>query len=180
MPISRRSWVCLLSLLLAGGIALTSPCAAEPAVTVLYGTKWSPGDAARDGAAELEVFLCAANVQRANALAGIVGVGPRHGAFSPAAEGALQHVAHRGIPIVRLAAAGPFPAHDGDVFVEAGSLSPAEAKRTLEECLARFGAPPAAADPARPTREETAAIQAKLALYQVRFNARNAALVAMR
>ena len=160
----------------------TSVCthATEPAVTVLYGAKWSPQDATREGAAEFEVLLCAARMQQSHVLSGIVGVGPHHGAFSPGAEIALQQVAHMGIPIVRLAAIGPFPAHDGDVFVEAGTLSPAEAKRLLTECLARFGAPPPAVDPRHPTPKELAAIQAKLALYQTQFNARNATQVAMR
>jgi L-asparaginase len=162
--------------LTAGGLSLRS----EPAVATLYGGAWSPGDTTREGAAELEVLLCAAQLRHANPLAGIVGVSPGRGAFSPAAEIALTRVAHMGLPVVRVAQRNPLPAHEGDVFIEAGSLSPTEAQRLLVECLSRYGAPPAAADPARPSRKETAAIQAKLALYQVRFNAHNLTQVAMR
>jgi hypothetical protein len=85
-----------------------------------------------------------------------------------------------GIPVVRLAQSAPLAPHQGDPFIEAGSLSPAEAKRILAECLARFGALPAAADPAKPTRKESAALQAKLTLFQAQFDARNPAQIAMR
>ena len=177
LPFRRGLALLLLPVVLSGAFSLR---AAEPTVAVLYGAKWSPGDAARDGAAELEVLMCAASVRQATTLGGIVGVGLRHGAFSPAAEVALERVAHMGIPIVRLAAAEPLPAHDGDVFLEAGVLSPADAKRLLAECLSRYGAPPAAADPAHPTKQEVAAIQAKLAVYQFQFDTRSAAQVAVR
>jgi len=173
----RGAWSVLTALFLATGFGLH---AAEPKVAVLYGAKWSPGDAARDGAAEFEVLMCAANVRQGNAPGGIVGVGPRHGAFCPSAEMVLERVAHMGVAVVRLAAAEPMPAHDGDAFVEAGTLSPAEAKRVLTECLARYGAPPAAADPAHPTKQEQAAIEAKIALYQFQFDAQSAVRVAAR
>jgi hypothetical protein len=154
--------------------------AAEPAVAVLYGAAWSPDDAARDGAAEFEVLLCAARLRQTSPLAGIVGVGRRHAAFSPAAEIALQRVAHMGFPVVRLAGSGPLPAHQGDVFIEAGLLPVAEAQRLLAQCLVRYGALPAAQNPARPTKKESAALQAKLALYQLQFDSHNAILLAMR
>ena len=174
----RWLWIALLL-----PVCLTSPLslvAAEPSVGVLYGTTWSPGDAARDGAAEFEVLMCAATLKQANPLAGIVGVGKHHGSFSPAAEVALQRVACMGIPVVRLASSGPLPSHQGDVFIEAGSLSPADARRLLAECLTRYGAPPAAHDPAHPTKKESAAIESKLALYQLQFDAHNSVQVAMR
>jgi L-asparaginase len=154
--------------------------ATEPAVAVLYGSAWSPGDVARDGAAEFEVLLCVARIRQAAPLAGIVGVGSRRGSFPPAAEVALERVAHMGVPVVRLAQTGTLHANDGDVFIEAGGLAAAEAKRLLGECLVQYGSLPAAADPANPTKKEKSAIQAKLALYQLQFNARNATQIAMR
>lgn len=173
-----RTWV-LLGIIL--GVCLASELAAsEPAVAVLYGSAWSPGDSARDGAAEFEVLLCAARVRQAAPLAGIVGVGARRGSFPPAAELALERVAHMGVPVVRLASNGTLSANDGDVFIEAGSLTPTDAKRLLSECLQRCGPLPAAIDPTRPTKKEKAAIQAKLAEYQLQFDARNAGHLAMR
>lgn len=165
----------LLALLEAGPIR-----AKEPAVAVLYGAAWSPGDAARDGAAEFEVLMCVAQVQQASAVAGLVSVGYRRGSFPPSAETALERVAHMGIPVVRLAQNSPLPTHHGDSFIEAGSLSPADAKRLLADCLARYGALPASVDPAKPTKKEAEALQAKLALFQAQFDARNLNQVAMR
>ncbi|HEX2853507.1 MAG TPA: hypothetical protein VHO24_09730 [Opitutaceae bacterium] len=173
-----RTW---LWLFIAAGMCLeTKLAAAEPAVAVLYGSAWSPGDAARDGAAEFEVLLCAARVRHAAPLAGIVGVGARRGSFPPAAELALERVAHMGVPVVRVAQQGALSANENDVFIEAGSLAPADAKRLLGECLQRYGPLPSAADPMHPTKKERAAIRAKLADYQLQFDARNAAQLAMR
>jgi hypothetical protein len=173
-----RTW--LLLLIIVAVCLETELAASEPAVAVLYGSAWSPGDAARDGAAEFEVLLCAARVRQTAPLAGIVGVGARRGSFPPAAEMALERVAHMGVPIVRVAQLGNLAANENDVFIEAGSLAPTEAKRLLSECLRRCGPLPAAADPTRPTKKERAAIQAKLAEYQQQFDARNASHLAMR
>lgn len=154
--------------------------AAEPAVAVLYGSAWSPGDTARDGAAELEVLMCVAQVQHASSVAGLISVGYRRGSFPPSAETALERVAHMGIPVVRLAQNASLPTHHGDAFIEAGSLSPTDAKRLLAECLVRYGTLPICADPANPTKKEAQALQAKLALFQAQFDARNLNQVAMR
>lgn len=154
--------------------------ATEPAVELVFGTAWSPNDSARDGAAEFELLVCAARLRQSGPLGGIVGVGKTHGAFSPAGEVALQRIAYMGLPVVRVASIGSLPAHPGDAFIEAGSLSPAEARRVLLQCLARYGAPPAAKNPARPTAEESAALQTKLVLYQKHFDESNAVQVAMR
>jgi L-asparaginase len=170
-------------LILLALLAFTGPSlarATEPAVAVLYGSVWSPGDAARDGAAEFEVLMCVAQVQHASSVAGLVSVGYRRGSFPPSAETALERVAHMGIPVVRLAQTSPLPTHHGDSFIEAGSLSPADAKRLLTECLVRYGSLPVAADPAKPTKKEDQAFQTKLALFQAQFDARNLSQVAMR
>lgn len=154
--------------------------AADPNVTVLYSSGWSPGDVARDGAAEFEVLMCAARLRSGTQPGGLVGVGNRRGTFPPAAEMALERVALMGIPVVRLAQGESMPTHSGDLFIEAGSLSAAEAQRLLASCLTRYGALPAAADPLRPTKKERTAIQAKLARFQLQFDTHNASLVAMR
>jgi L-asparaginase len=177
--IQSRRWAVGLVLSLLLGFS-GSLFAAEPAVAVLYGSAWSPGDTARDGAAELEVLLCVARVCHENPLAGIVGVGSQRGSFPPAAEAALERVARMGIPVVRLAQNGPVPAHEGDMFIEAGGLSATEAKRLLSECLARYGPLPVAADPASPTKKESLVLQTKIALFQRQFDVRNSTQVAMR
>lgn len=154
--------------------------AAVPAVAVLYGSAWSPGDTARDGAAELEVLMCAARLRSGSPLVGLISVGTRRGSFAPSAETALERVALMGIPVVRVALGETLPAHDGDVFIEAGTLSPAEAKQVLTACLSHYGALPAAADPLRPTKKERAALLTRLALYQFQFDTHNLATLAMR
>jgi len=174
-----------LRLVLALATLLLSPFArnaqaTEPAVAVLVGSAWSPGDSVRDGAAEFEVLMCVAQLQHASGIAGLVSVGYHRGSFPPAAEMALARVAHMGIPVVRLAQNAPLPAHEGDSFIEAGSLSPTEAKRLLTECLKRYGALPAATDPANPTKKESQALQAKVALYQAQFDSRSPTQIAMR
>ncbi|MDB6168945.1 MAG: ansA 2 [Verrucomicrobia bacterium] len=161
-----------LLLCLVGMLTAPSVLAAEsPAVAVLEGTPWSPGDPLRYGAAEMEVLLCAAQLHQNHPLAGIVGVGNRRGLLQPATEAALRRVALMGLTVVRVARNGATQENGEDVFVEAGGLSPAAAKNLLAACLARFGAPPAAADPVHPTPRESAAIHAKLALFQQAFDA---------
>ncbi|MEO7413382.1 MAG: hypothetical protein ABIZ81_08485 [Opitutaceae bacterium] len=178
-PSQRRS-LALLITLLSIAVTVLHTRAAVPAVAVLYGAAWVPGDTVREGAAEFEVLMCVAHAQHTNPVAGLVSVGQRHGGFPPAAEIALERVAHMGVPVVRLAQGGPIPSHPGNSFIEAGSLSPAESKRLLTECLTRYGALPIAVDPSKPTKKESAALQARLALFQAQFDARNLNQLAMR
>lgn len=145
--------------------------AAEPSVTVLYDAPWSPGDRVRDGAAEMMVLMCAAGLQQRGQPAGIVGVGNCHGLFQPGTEAALSRVVCMGLPVVRAARDGIAPANDYDLFIDAGRLSAAEAKQLLAACLKRYGAPAAMADAFHPTKKELAALRAKLATYQLAFNA---------
>jgi hypothetical protein len=154
--------------------------AAEPAVAILLGSTWSPGDSARQGAAEFEVLMCVAQTRRAAALFGLVGVGDRDGRFPPGAETALEQVARMGVPIVRLAQSTGLPARPGDVFIEGGSLSPEVAKQILRNCLARYGALPVSANPAQPTKKESAALQARIALFQAYFDSTARDQIAMR
>lgn len=147
---------------------------ARPAVAILESAAWSPEDAPRDGASAFEVLMCAARLLDRNALAGIVGVGNRSGAFLPSAEQAFRRVVPMGIPVVRLARDPRAAGMAGELFIEGGTLSPEEARRVLAECLLRHGALPPAADPLNPTPSEIAAIKHKLAIYQAEFNLRSA------
>src|SRR5882724_6853893 len=124
-----------------------------------------------DGAAEMEVLICAAGLLQSHPLAGIVGIGNRRGVLQPATEEALARVALMGMPVVRVARDGFPPANADDFFIEAGPLSATAARDLLAVCLARLGAPPAAADPAHPTESESSAIKAALARYQQAFDA---------
>ena len=153
---------------------------ARPNIAVLRTVAWSPDDAARDGASEFEILICAARLLDQHGLAGIVGVGNRQGAFLPAAEVAFQRIAHMGMPIVRLAKDSTGSSASSNLFIEGGSLSAEEARQLLAECLLRHGALPPALDPAQPTAQEVAAIKAKLAMYQADFDLHKGTRVALR
>lgn len=154
--------------------------ATEPAVGEYRDLAWIPGDSSKNGAAEMAILMSVARLRQEHPLAGLVCIGNRDGAFHAATEDTLARVALMGVPVVKLAQSDPMPVNPSDVFIEAGTLAPAAAKRLLSECLARFGAPPAAADPDHPTARELTATRRKLALYQSVFDTANAPRVALR
>lgn len=166
------------ALLLA--LSATALVAADPAVGEFHDVAWAPGDSSKSGATEMSILMSVARLRQDHPLVGLVCVGNRDGAFHLTTEDTLVRVALMGVPVVKLAQKDPMPVNPTDVFVEAGTLAPVVAKRLLSECLARFGAPPAAADPDHPTVRELTATQRKLALYQSVFDAANATQVALR
>lgn len=149
-------------------------------VAVLHAAPWSPYDPVREGAGELEVFLCAAQLQRAHRVAGIVGVGGRHGTFVVGAERALRHLALSGVPVVKLARSGDPVADPDKLFLAIGSIDEAEAAAILQRCLERYGAPRAAASPDAPTVSELAAIRAHLQPFREALALAATARVAVR
>lgn len=148
-----------------------APLAASPAgVAVLRAAPWSPGDDARAGAGELEVFLCAARLQRDHRAAGLIGVGDRHGLFVAGAERALRMLACRGLPVAKLArGGGDLAANPESLFLDATGLAEADAAALLARCLERHGPPPAAVNPDTPTASELAAIRAHLRPFHEAF-----------
>ncbi|MCX6953332.1 MAG: hypothetical protein NTV51_14355 [Verrucomicrobia bacterium] len=182
MPITHRS---LLARRWAGALlavaVLASPLAATPAgVAVLRTAAWSPGDTVREGAGEFEVFVCAASLRRDHPTAGLVGVGDRHGMFLQGAERALRLLALKGVPVAKIARGGDFAADPDEIFLNASGLSEADAASLLKKCLERHGAPPAAANPARPTAVELAAIRAHLRPFRDAFAVASAPHLASR
>ena len=173
-----------LPLLLAATLLSALPAfAAKPAsvgVAILQAAPWSPLDSTRDGAGEFEVFLRIAQLRRTCQAAALVSIGDRNGVRRSGGEKALAHAALSGLPVARLAPGGVVAAVPLGVFLDGGTLSPEHTQRVLEQCLARHGAPPAAADPERPTDRELAAIRAHLQPFQAALNLAAAALVAQR
>ena len=160
----RRVLMALISSLLIGVAgASTRPTVG---VAVLHTSPWSPGDSAREGAGEFEVFLRIAQLQRAHHLTGIVSVGDRHGVRRCGGEEALAHAAVSGIPVVKLAPGGQVASTPHALFLDAGPLSAEEARRVLTDCLQRHGPPPRAANPLQPGDRELAAIRAHLRPFQ--------------
>ena len=150
-----------------------SPSSSSVGVAVLHATPWAPGDAAREGAGEFEVLLRVAQLQRVHRVAGVISVGDRHGMRPCGGEQALGRVVLTGIPVVRLARGGEVASTPDDLFLDGRSLTEAQAKITLERCLERFGAPPAALDPGNPTQQELAKIRAHLTRFRQLFELAN-------
>lgn len=173
-----------LPLLLAAMLVSALPgVAAKPAnvgVAILQAAPWSPLDSARDGAGEFEVFLRIAQLRRTCQAAALVSIGDHNGVRRSGGEKALAHAALTGLPVARLAPGGAVAALPLGIFLDGGTLSPEFTQRVLEQCLTRHGAPPAAADPERPTARELAAIRAHLQPYQAALNVAAASIVAQR
>lgn len=129
----------------------------------------SMGDFVRDGAGEFQVLVSVARVQRDHRTVGVVGVGNRMGLFPAGGEHALRFFALQGVPIVKLARGGEAAADPEGLFLKGGNLTEAEATAVLTRCLDRFGSPPKAVNPDRPTVGEIAAIRAYLRPYRDAF-----------
>lgn len=152
---------------LATAVAFAAPAPRSAAgVAVVHDAPWTFGEPARDGAGEFAVFLNVARLQREHRAAGLVAVGDRHGMLRSGGERALRQVALAGVAVVKLASRGEVAASDLDVFLSGGSLSAETAARVLSTCLQRYGAPPAAADPAKPNNQELARIRQHLERFQ--------------
>ncbi len=167
----RRLTTAATLVLLALATTTTSVRAEAPGTTILFDAPWSPGDASRDGAAEFAVLLNVAQLRQAHRRAGIVAVGNADGLLQPATQDALTRAVFMGVTVVRIVGATKPLGVTNDLFVEAAAQPALVVEKLLADCLIRFGAPPAAANPARPTPAETAAIRRVLSRYQLAFDA---------
>lgn len=182
MPITRLLQpirVSALALLLTGSLAVSAH-AATPGVAVVRAASWSPGDTVREGAGELEVLICAAKLQREHPVAGIVGIGNRHGLFVQGAERALKYLAMSGVPVAKLARGGDLAPDPAEIFIDASGLTEEQASAILVRCLDRFGAPPRAANPEHPNTKEILAVQNHLRRFREVFSLEAAPHVALR
>jgi hypothetical protein len=153
--------------------------ASEVGVAIVRSAAWSANAAAREGAEELAVLMSVAQLQKNHRLAGLVGVGDKHGMFKPGTEQTLRFVALTGVAVVRVSPNGFVPPADG-LFIEAAQLTESQVKGHLQDCLVRFGAPPRARDPDRPTAAELSSIRSHLRKYQESFIQAAAPSVAMK
>lgn len=153
---------------------------AAPQVAIIEDAPWSPGDAPREGAAELEVMLRVAQLQQQHTPVGLVGVGDKRGMFQEGTRRGLEFAVQHGVPVVRLAR-GMNTCLPGteDFFINGGMLSPEAAGALLGECLQRHGALPKLRSE-KPSASELHALRRKLEVYQVEFNAHQPALLALR
>jgi len=172
----RRALAGAAAVLAFAGVCL----AAEPSVgvAVVHTAASSPGDGARDGAGEFEVLIRVAQLRHAHAAAGLISVGDHNGSLQCGGERALRWAALAGVSVVKLAPGGEVAADPDQLFVDAGHLTEEQAHLVLRQCLERYGPPPAAADPARPTKNELAAIHSHLRRFQTAFAMEGVAIVA--
>ncbi len=138
-----------------------------PRVTVIEDVAWSPDDASRDGAAELEILMHVAQLQKSPGAIGIVGIGDAHAVFQAGTHRALELAVREGIPVVRLALLERSPAvSDTAVFIDGGTLDPAAATALLTQCLREFGPLPRTAFTTSPPAE----LRRHLARFQTVFD----------
>jgi hypothetical protein len=166
---------------IAAFLILSTFTLASAPVVVIEDAPWSPGDAEREGAAELDVLLRLAQLQQEQTLVGLVGIGDRRGVFQEGTRRGLEFAVRQGVPVVRLSrAARPSLYLDGDLFIDGGAMSPAHAADLLARCLHRFGALPRARVPTQPTADETLALRRMLQRYQAEFTTQPPARLAAR
>jgi hypothetical protein len=128
-----------------------------------------------DAGAESEVGIAALIEKnlRCFPLAGFIGEGAApYGSMNTTADAALIQAVYSGMPVVKVGrgnAEGVTPQRLGP-FISGDNLTATKARMLLMACLLRFGALPAACDPARPTSDEVAATSAALANYQAVFD----------
>ncbi len=128
----------------------------------------------REGAGEFQVMMSVANLQNSHSTVGLVGVGNRHGMFPAGSEHALRFFALHGVPVAKLARGDELAADPEGLFIDAGTLSEKDAAAVLTHCLNRYGAPPLAANPDKPTVRELEAIRKSLRPFREAFALANA------
>jgi hypothetical protein len=101
----------------------------------------------------------------------IEGLTPYGAATSELRGAMLRQASFSGAPVARVGRGHPEGFADIQPLTIAGlNLTSTKARLLLMACLMKFGSLPAAADPAHPTRDEAAALQAALTEYQRVFD----------
>jgi L-asparaginase len=145
-----------------------------PVVRISKHARYSCSDWADDAASEVEIAARVAQNLAASPLSGLVleGSAP-YGEGDAAHMAALRQAVLAGVPVVRTGrgnSGGMVPTEPSGLFPSGSNLSATKARLLLMACLLRFGCPPPAADPGRPTPAELDAIRAHLADFQRVFD----------
>jgi hypothetical protein len=144
---------------------------AIPKVTLFKHARYDEG--ATDASAEIEVMSRIAHNLEHAPLAGFVAeAGVPYGHVGPSRDAAIRVAVMSGMPVVKVSRGNA----EGYVFARnpfgltGANLTATKARLLLMACLLRFGAPPAAKDPANPTEAELAATSDALKAYQAVFD----------
>ena len=126
-----------------------------------------------DAAVEVEVLSrIAHNLERAPLAGFVAEAGVPYGHVGPSRDAAIRLAIMSGMPVVKVSRGNA----EGYVFARnpfgltGANLTATKARLLLMACLLRFGAPPAAQDPANPTDTELAATSQALKAYQAVFD----------
>jgi hypothetical protein len=146
---------------------------AIPQVSFHKSGRYSTDGGDASGATEVDILARIERNLEACPLSGFVGEGAApFGSLTRPMDAALERAVFSGMPVVKVGrgnAEGMVPITPG-VFISGSNLTATKARLLLMACLMKFGALPAAADPARPTDAERAAVQKKLEEYQAVFS----------
>jgi hypothetical protein len=148
---------------------------AIPHVSIVKHARYMPPRAGEDGPAvvypEIDAMV-AANLGRRGPSGFVVEGAAPYGRAAPAAETALRRAAMQRMPVVMVGrgnAEGFVPPGVPSYAIAGSNLTATKARLMLMACLLRFGAPPPARDPDRPTDAEAGAIKDILEQYRMAF-----------
>ena len=152
------------------GLLLAS---ALPQVSISKYGRYMPVDASGDPDLDPEIMArIDANLAGA-ALAGFVGEGASpYGSMNTMTDNALTIAAYCGFPVAKCGRGntGGMAYKNNKVFIAGNNLTSTKARILLMAAIMKLGALPPAADPYAPTEDETAALMAKVAEYQLIFD----------
>ena len=142
---------------------------AIPHVTIVKHARFSPPRG--DETAEIDAMV-AANLARAVTAGFVVEGAAPYGRAAPAAERALRRAAFQGMPVVMVGrgnADGFVPPGVPEFAIAGSNLTATKARLLIMACLLRFGPPPRAREPERPTEAEQRALGDMLDQYRAVF-----------
>ena len=144
---------------------------AIPKVTIVKHTRYDEASGAAES--DLEVMpRIAHNLEHAPLAGFIAEAGVPYGHVAPSRDAALRIAVMSGMPVVKVSRGNA----EGYVFarnpvgIAGANLTATKARLLLMACLLRFGALPAAKDPAHPTDTELAATAEALKAFQAVFD----------
>ncbi|OGA01557.1 MAG: hypothetical protein A3H35_10085 [Betaproteobacteria bacterium RIFCSPLOWO2_02_FULL_62_17] len=147
---------------------------AIPQVSMVKSGRYLPESEGETPESEVDILARIERNLRTSPLAGFIGEGAApFGGLTRSMDAALERAVFSGMPVVKVGrgnAEGMVPITPGTVFIAGSNLTATKARLLLMACLLKFGALPAAEDPARPTAAERAAAQRQVAKYQEIFN----------
>jgi L-asparaginase len=147
---------------------------AIPKVTIVKHARYLPEDTSGDAQQEVDLLARIEKNLRDAPLAGFVAEGSApFGAMSNSVDAALKRAVFTGMPVVKVGRgnAGGFVDPSRDPLAIAGSnLTATKARLLLMACLLKLGCLPLAADPAKPTEQETEATKKMVTRYQEIFD----------